>query len=145
MQQFIEYLSHHPYYAGGALLAALAVAIYELRTGVDTFGALSALQAVRLINQGALLIDLREAAQYAAGHIGEARHIPLARIAEQGEALKKWRDKNVITYCDTGRDGAAAARTLKKLGFTQVYSLEGGLNGWVKDNMPVVKATAASK
>jgi rhodanese-related sulfurtransferase len=53
--------------------------------------------------------------------------------------LKKWRDKNVITYDDTGMGGAGAARTLTKLGFTKVFSLEGGLNAWVKDNLPLTK------
>ncbi len=58
--------------------------------------------------------------------------------------MKKWRDKNVITYCDSGADGAGAARTLMKLGFTKVFNLQGGLNAWVKDNLPLAK-TSRSK
>jgi rhodanese-related sulfurtransferase len=48
----------------------------------------------------------------------------------------------VITYCDSGVSGAGAARTLAKLGFTKVFNLEGGLNAWVKDNLPLTKTPA---
>jgi rhodanese-related sulfurtransferase len=47
----------------------------------------------------------------------------------------------VITYCDSGPAGAAAARTLTKLGFTKVFNLDGGLSGWTKDNMPLAKGS----
>jgi rhodanese-related sulfurtransferase len=140
MQQLIDFLGHHPLLAGAAAAALVIVAIYEFRTGAQSVAALSAMQAVRLMNQGALVIDLRGREPFDAGHIGEARNIPLGELESATEALKKWRDKAVIAYCDTGRDGAIAARTLQKHGFTKAFSLAGGLNGWIKDNMPVGKA-----
>ena len=121
-------------------MALVLVAIYEFRNSAQSAASLSSTQAVRLMNQGALLIDLRGKEPFDAGHIGEARNIPLATLESQVETMKKWRDKTVITYCDTGRDGAVAARTLQKQGFTKVFNLAGGLNGWIKDNMPVGKA-----
>jgi len=139
MQRFFEFVGHHPYLAGGAALAAILVAVYEIRERLQAFAALSAMQAVRLMNQGALVLDLRTKQSYDAGHISEARHVPAAELAAQADTLKKWRDKNVITYDDTGMGGAGAARTLTKLGFTKVFSLEGGLNAWVKDNLPLTK------
>ena len=90
------------YLAGGALLAAVAVIFYELRARLQSFAALSAMQAVRLMNQGALVIDLRNKESFDAGHIGEARNVPAAELESQAESLKKWRDKTVITYCDSG-------------------------------------------
>jgi rhodanese-related sulfurtransferase len=105
---------------------------------------LSATQAVRLMNQGALVIDLRSKELYDAGHIVDARNVPAGEIDAQADTLKKWRDRNVITYCDSGADGAGAARTLMKLGFTKVFNLQGGLNAWVKDNLPLTK-TSRSK
>jgi rhodanese-related sulfurtransferase len=140
MQQLIDFIGHHPLLAGAAAAALVLVAIYEFMTSAQSAASLGSMQAVRLMNQGALLIDLRGKEPYDAGHIGEARNIPLATLESQLDALKKWRDKAVITYCDTGRDGAAAARTLQKQGFTKVFNLAGGLNGWIKDNMPVGKA-----
>ncbi len=51
----------------------------------------------------------------------------------------------MITYCDSGLSGAGAARTLAKLGFTQVFNLEGGLNAWIKDNLPLTKGSNGGK
>jgi rhodanese-related sulfurtransferase len=144
MQRLLDYIAHHPYLAGATLLAAIAVVVFELRARVHAFAALSAMQAVRLMNQGALVIDLRSKELYDAGHIVDARNVPVADLESQADALKKWRDKNVITYCDSGANGASAARSLMKLGFTKVFNLQGGLNAWVKDNLPLAK-TAGGK
>jgi rhodanese-related sulfurtransferase len=97
------------------------------------------------MNQGALVIDLRSKELYDAGHIVDARNVPVGELESQADALKKWRDKSVITYCDSGTDGASAARALMKLGFTKVFNLQGGLNAWVKDNMPLTKTAAKGK
>ena len=145
MQRLLEFITHHPYLAAGAVVAAIAVLVNELRERIQAFAALSANQAVRLINQGALVIDLRSKELYDAGHIVDARNLPAAELEAQAESLKKWRDKNVITYCDSGTSGANAARSLVKLGFTKVFNLQGGLSAWVKDNMPLTKTPANGK
>ena len=96
MQRLLEFISHHPYLAAAAVLAAIVVVVYELRERVQAFAALSASQAVRLMNQGALVIDLRSKELFDAGHIVDARNVPAATLESQAESLKKWRDKNVI-------------------------------------------------
>ncbi len=145
MQRLLEFIAHHPYLAGGAMLAAAAVAFYEIQARLQAFAALSAMQAVRLMNQGALLLDLRAKDSFDAGHIGDARNVPAAELAAQVDSLKKWRDKTVITYDENGNGGASAARTLTKLGFTKVFNLEGGLNAWMKDNLPLTKTSSGGK
>ena len=139
MPQFIEYLGHHSLLAAAAAVALVVVAVYEILASARSAGALSTMQAVRLMNQGALVIDVRARAAFDAGHIGDARNIPVATLDGEAEALKKWRDRNVIDYCDTGRDAAAAVRTLTKLGFTRAVSLDGGMAAWTKDNLPVTR------
>src|SRR6267154_1819274 len=136
MQRLFEFIGHHPYLASGAVLAAVVVAFYEIRERIQAFAALSSMQAVRLMNQGALVIDLRGKELYDAGHITDARNVPAADLESQADTLKKWRDKNVITYDDSGGGGPTAVRTLTKLGFTKVFNLQGGMNAWVKDNLP---------
>ena len=145
MQRLLEYIGHHPYLAGAAVIAALAVLVAEIRERMSGFAALSSMQAVRLMNQGALIIDLRPKEAFEAGHIGEARNVPAADLESQADSLKKWRDRTVITYCDSGVNGAGAARTLAKLGFTQVFNLDGGLNAWIKDNLPLIKGPSGGK
>src|ERR1700723_3716219 len=144
MQRLFEFIGHHPYLATGAVLAAAVVAFYEIRERMQAFAALSAMQAVRLMNQGALVIDLRGKESYDAGHIGDARNVPVAALESQADSLKKWRDKNVITYCVSGTSGANGARVLMKLGFTKVFNLQGGVNAWVKDNLPLAKSQGAN-
>jgi rhodanese-related sulfurtransferase len=144
MQQLLEYMTRHPFLVGAAVLAAIVVLAYELRARVQAFAALSSAQAVRLMNQGALVIDLRSKELFDAGHIVDARNVPAAELESQADSLKKWRERNVITYCDSGANGASAARALTKLGFTKVFNLEGGLNAWTKDNLPLAK-TAGGK
>jgi rhodanese-related sulfurtransferase len=143
MQRLLEFIGNHAWLASAAILAAAAVAFYEIRERMQAFAALSTMQVVRLMNQGALVIDLRGKELYDAGHIGDARNVPVAELASQADTLKKWRDKSVITYCDSGANGATGARTLMKLGFTKVFSLQGGLNAWVKDNLPLAKSAPA--
>jgi len=141
MQRLFEFIGHHPFLAAGAVLAAIAVAYSEIRERIQAFAGLSTAQTVRLMNQGALVIDLRGKEAYDAGHIGDARHVPVADLESQAESLKKWREKNVITYCDSGPSGASGARALTKLGFTKAFNLQGGLNAWIKENLPLVKTS----
>ncbi|MDP9014274.1 MAG: rhodanese-like domain-containing protein [Pseudomonadota bacterium] len=145
MQRLVEFIGNHPYLASGAVLAAVALAVYEVQARIQAFAALSAMQAVRLMNQGALVLDLRPKESFDAGHIGDARNIPAADLESQADSLKKWRDKSVITYDEGGSGGAGAARTLTKLGFTKVFNLEGGLNAWVKDNLPLTKTASGGR
>jgi rhodanese-related sulfurtransferase len=142
MQRLLEYIGNHYYLAGAALLAALAVVALELKERLSGFAALSAAQAVRLMNQGALVLDLRSKEAFEAGHIGDARNIPASELESSVDSLKKWRDRAVITYCDSGVSAGSAVRTLTKLGFTKVFNLEGGVNAWIKDNLPLTKGSS---
>ncbi len=144
MQRLLEYIGHHPYFAGGALLAAIVVAVYELRALLQSAAGVGTMQAVQLMNHGALVLDVRSREAFEAGHIGEARNVPLAELAGQAESLARWRDKNVVVYCDSGVTSASAARLLGGLGFAKIFNLQGGINAWIKDNLPVVK-TAPSR
>jgi rhodanese-related sulfurtransferase len=139
MQRLIEYAQHHPFLLSAAVALAVVVIAYEIREQARATTALSGPQAVRLMNDGALVIDVRGKDQYESGHIGDARHVPAAELAQQADALKKWREKPVIAYCDTGVSAAAATKTLAQLGFTQVFNLAGGLEQWRRDNLPLVK------
>jgi rhodanese-related sulfurtransferase len=141
MQRLLEFIGHHPFIAGAAVLAALGVLVFEIRERASGAGALSAMQVVRLMNQGALVLDLRPKEAYEAGHIGEARNVPTAELESAAESLKKWRDRVVIAYCDSGASASGAVRTLNKLGFSKVFNLEGGVNAWVKDNLPLTKGS----
>jgi rhodanese-related sulfurtransferase len=139
MNRFFEYTTNHPYLvAAAAILAVLAVVI-ELRQRARGSTSIGNNDAIRLQNSGALLLDVRDAKDYEAGHIIEARNIPAAEIASRADSLKKFKEKPVIVYCDGGFTSAGAARALRALGFTKVVTLGGGLNSWRQENLPLVK------
>jgi rhodanese-related sulfurtransferase len=100
---------------------------------------LSTLEATRLINDDALVLDVREDSEWAAGHIPGARHIPLGRLSGKIAELEKLKDKTIVISCRSGHRSARACAMLKKAGFENVHNLAGGIIAWEQANLPVTK------
>ena len=101
-------------------------------------GTVGTLEATRLMNQPAtLVLDVRDDKDYAAGHLPRARHIPLKELEARSTEIQKFKDKPVIVTCRSGNRSGAAARLLKKLGFSNVFHLKGGLVAWEQASLPV--------
>ncbi len=139
MQRLLEYAAHHQGLALLAVAAALAVLVYELRERARGVGAIGPQDAVRMMNQGAALLDVRSAADFAAGHIRGARSFPAAKLAENSDGLKRHKDKPVIVYCDRGATAAGVMRQLAQQGFSKVVNLRGGLAAWRAEQLPVAR------
>lgn len=98
------------------------------------------MQAVQLINRrDAVVIDIRDAAEYNAGHIAGARHIPQAQLESRLKELEKVKMKPLIVACATGNRSRAASALLQKQGYAEVYNLQGGLAAWRQAGMPLEK------
>ncbi len=98
------------------------------------------LQAVQLMNRrDAVVVDVREAGEYATGHITGARHIPQAQLQSRLKELDKVKGKPIIVACATGNRSRAASALLEKQGYAEVYSLQGGLAAWRQAGMPLEK------
>ena len=69
-----------------------------------------------------------------------ARHLPSDQILKAGDTFKRFKDKPVVVYCDSGSLAAAAVRQLNEQGFTKAFTLRGGFSGWLAENLPVAKA-----
>ena len=76
-----------------------------------------------------MLLDVREAKEFAVGHLPNAVHIPLSELGSRGAELAKLTSRPVIAYCDRGQRSRAAGSVLAKLGFADIYQLTGGLHG----------------
>ena len=97
-------------------------------------------QATHLINrEDALVVDVREANEFAAGHILGAKNLPLAKLDASGAELAKKKERPVIVYCDGSERSAKALAALKRHGFTRVANLSGGLAAWQQAGLPVEK------
>jgi rhodanese-related sulfurtransferase len=100
----------------------------------------SLLQATQMINQGkTIVLDVREPAQFAAGHLRDAKNIPLKELPNRIGELDKFKSKSVIVICQSGMQSAKAASQLKKAGFNEVVGLSGGLAAWQAQGLPVAK------
>jgi rhodanese-related sulfurtransferase len=94
-----------------------------------------------LINRGnAVVLDVRDDAEFAGGHITDARHIPLAQLAERIKEIQRFKNKPILVNCQAGPRSAKACDILRANQFARVNNLQGGLNAWVQAKLPVVKS-----
>lgn len=119
--------------SGGLLL-------WPLRNAAGGGGKVSTQAAVQLINrEKAVLIDVSEPAEYAAGHAAGSRSVPLAKIETSANDLPKNKALPLVVMCGTGARAGRAVGPLKALGFQNVQALSGGLEAWRAANLPVEK------
>ncbi len=97
--------------------------------------------AVQLINrEKAVVVDVCETEEFAAGHVGGARNIPLNQLEEKLPTAVKNKALPLILVCQTGARSGRALAIAKKLGYAQAQSLGGGLGAWKTANLPIEKA-----
>jgi rhodanese-related sulfurtransferase len=97
------------------------------------------LKATRLFNDDALILDVREDKEYAAGHIPKAKHIPLGQLGNRLNELEKFKGKPILVTCRSGHRSGRACGMLKKAGFETVFNQAGGIIAWERANLPVDK------
>jgi rhodanese-related sulfurtransferase len=137
MDQLIPFISEHPILVGGFAFVAVLL-IQDIitngfgKTSVDPKGATDLIN-----NEDALVIDVRPEADFNKGHILNSLNVPLSRVSEQLEKLKKHQDRTIIVSCNSGGQSASACSTLRKAGFEKVFNLKGGILAWQSDNRPI--------
>ena len=135
MDQLVEFTSNNALLVSALIAAALAVLFNETRLKSQGLSSISAGDAVHMINQGALVVDVREKSSFNSGHIVQSRHMTTDELLAGAADKKK---KKMLLICDVGNQSARAAATLRKSGIENVFSLKGGIAAWRQDNLPVV-------
>ena len=103
-------------------------------------GGLSANDAVQLINrEKAVVVDVCEPAEFAAGHIVGSKNIPLADLSAKLATAVKNKGLPLILVCQSGARSGRAMAAAKTLGYAQVHSLGGGLAAWKSAGLPLEK------
>ncbi len=90
-------------------------------------------------NAPALLIDVRTPGEYygIGSHIENSKLIPLGELLKSTDALKKYKDEEIVTICHSGSRSMMAARILAQVGFKDIRNLTGGIALWHKKGYPV--------
>src|SRR6516164_846185 len=91
--------------------------------------------AAALVDAGALLLDVREPAEWQAGHVAQAWLLPMGQVARHRNELP--RDRRIVVACRSGGRSAAVAEALRAWGFDAV-NLSGGMCAWAAAGLPTV-------
>ncbi len=97
--------------------------------------------AVQLINrEKAVVVDVGDAQEYAAGHVGGAHHLPLDQLEARLPEVVRNKSTPVLLVCASGGRAQRAQRVASKLGYEKAQVLAGGLRAWKEASLPVEKA-----
>lgn len=139
----MEFVAQNLFLITIALISGAALLLPVLRDA-RAANAVTPGQAVMLINrQNAQIVDVRDAAELESGRIADARHIPLAELADRVAELGKNKSRPVVLVCASGARSAKGVEVLRKAGFEQVFNLDGGVKGWKDAGQPVVSGKKA--
>lgn len=140
MQQLIEFGLHH-WELLLAFIVVLALLIgLELRNRFTGFPQLSAHEVTRLINrEDAQVVDIRDDASFARGHIIGSINIPMAEVETKLAKTKKDKAKPLIIVFSVGQTPAKIATLLQNQGFEDISILKGGIASWQSAGLPLVK------
>ncbi len=127
------------------MLIAVAVAsgamlLWPVVRGAASSG-LSPAGAVQLINrERAVVVDVCEAEEFAAGHVGGAKNVPVGQLEQRLPEVVKNKALPLVLVCATGARATRALAVAKKLGYEQAQVMAGGLKAWKDANLPLEKA-----
>ena len=122
-----------------ALALATTLTMLFLHESRKAGPAVTPQQAINLVNsEEGVFVDIRDGKDFKAGHIVEARHIPLGQLANRMNELEKFRDKPIIVVCRLGQSATGATRQLRANGFERAQKMTGGMMEWNSLKLPVV-------
>ncbi|MCB5190386.1 rhodanese-like domain-containing protein [Methylobacillus arboreus] len=134
----MDFFVKNALWIGLAIGSGIMLLLPAIKRGAGT--SVNASDAVLLINRShAVVLDVRDDAEFAAGHIADAKHIPLAQLPDRLKELTRFKDKPMLVYCESGARAGKAVSLLAKHEFKQVQQLQGGVKAWQDAKLPLVK------
>ena len=125
------------------VLASGAMLAWPMIQGATT-GGVSSAEAVQLINrERAIVLDVSETEEFAAGHVGGAKNVPVGQLEQRLPEVVKNKGVPLILVCSNGARANRALAVAKKLGYDKAQVLSGGLKAWKDANLPIEKAASA--
>ena len=138
MDKFLVFASDNKLLVFALVTSFFMVVVTELRRKAAGVTAIDPIDAVRLINNDAAVIDLRSTEAFSRGHIVSSRNVPMDELDARMNKLASLKSKPVIAVCEAGVTSNKAVDTLRNSGFESVYGLKGGISAWSQAGLPVV-------
>ena len=138
MDKLLEFTSNNTLLVLALMISFFVVVFTELRRKASGLVNIEAIEAVKLINGDAVVIDLRSVDAFSKGHIVNARNIPSDELEAKMSNLEAMKSKAIVAVCDAGTSSSKAVTTLRTAGFESAYGLKGGMAGWSQAGLPVV-------
>ena len=127
------------------LASTLFGACFMSAACADDAPAITQAELLKRIEQkdpGLVVLDVRTAAEFAAGHVPGARNVSHDVLASRLNELASVRDKQVVLYCRSGRRTLLAEDVLRKAGFKNLAHLEGDYLAWEAEQRPIERSPA---
>jgi len=140
MEEYYNFISNNPVLFILFFVILGFIIFNEYKTLTQKFKNITPQDAVFLINKDAFILDVRESSELNQGTIKDSKHINFSSVETSLDSIKKYSSKPTIVYCKSGVRSATISNILSKNNFNEVYSMKGGFEAWVSDNLPVVKS-----
>ncbi|MFI3135155.1 MAG: rhodanese-like domain-containing protein [Methylococcaceae bacterium] len=145
MERYLEFILNHYLLSLGLAVVTFLLIQELIETALRKFELISPVMAVAKMNVAdTVIIDVRDPQEFIKSYIEGAINMPLDKLEEQLAAAAFAKDKPIIVACQTGTRSTPACKLLTKNGFTQVFSLTGGMQAWEEANLPI-KSTGKAK
>lgn len=140
MEHLSEFISNNIFLCGGLVVVLILLIKTEFEHQSGKASQLNPVNAIRVMNnEEALVLDVRDSAEFGKGHIKDAKNIPFSSLKDKLKSLAKHKDKAVLAYCNNGAVSNKACKVLQREGFTNVHNIAGGINSWLDAKLPVTK------
>jgi len=143
VEQYLVFLQKSPYHMlllGLALSSGCMLLWPLVSRSFRQANEIGPIEAVQLINRrDAVVVDVRDSGDYAAGHVGNAKHVPESQFTDRAKELEKYKSRPVIVSCRNGMRASSIVASLRKQGFAEAFALRGGITAWQQAGLPLEK------
>ncbi len=141
MQEIIEFFQANIWLATAWVILFVAVVFTSIRASINGVKKINHQQATMLMNrEDAVVVDVRGDGEYKKGHILGSKLMPLSKFKNNDLAsIEKYKDTPIIVVCNSGMTSNQACQMMQKLGFNDLYNLQGGITEWRNANLPLTK------
>lgn len=138
MDRIIEFTGNHPVMVAGLIGSFLLLIFFELRQKAVRLLNVDTATAISLINDGALVLDLRSKEAFSQGHIVNAKNVPQDEFEARRDSVLGSTTKPVLAVCNSGASSTKTVTLLRQAGFESAFNLKGGMAAWSQAGLPVV-------